>query len=468
MDSANGLGDIGRGRGRGRARGLGLQPRFSELTYDVGAMQPLSSTPIRTSGPRQLHSPDVGTPHHVASGPTLPLGNGGVSADMLVDIVERVGHSIGESIVASLGATKAVNETQGPQSDSRAGEVVGMGYVVKSDVKAPAFFRGDGSEKCTVQEWEELMMVYLRKKGFSVQEQSDEVMSRIMGRARDVVRVGLRSDSEMDLAKGPGPIFDILKQHFSDIVYSDMPLADFYSTFPLTGEKPFDYWIRLNRAIDVAEDCVRRQGKKLEDPKREVTAMFIRHCPDPGLCLIFKCKPLNQWTVGEVHERLEEHQRESRAKHLAGQTTNVSALKQEVSLPVAPLRGNPVIVNQTEPTNEQLPAPVVGASLNVSEPLAQVIALLERVLDQRPQQMWNSPSSRPQQRFRRRLNPSSPCSVCGEPSHSTVQHCRDDQLCFLCHGPGHTRASCPQATAQQPVSPTVGLPSQGPTNMQGK
>lgn len=28
---------------------------------------------------------------------------------------------------------------------------------------------------------------------------------------------------------------------------------------------------------------MRRQGKKLEDPAREVTVMFIRHCPDPEL-----------------------------------------------------------------------------------------------------------------------------------------------------------------------------------------
>lgn len=293
-------------------------------------------------------------------------------------------------------------------------------------------------------------------------------MSKIMGRARDVVRVGLRSDSRIDLSQGPGPVFDILKQHFSDVVYSDMPLADFYSTLPLTGEKPFDYWIRLNRAIDVAEDCVRRQGKKLEDPAREVTAMFIRHCPDPGLCLIFKCKPLHQWTAGEVHERLEEHQRETRAKHLSCSPVTISTLKQEVSPEVGSGKVKPVPVTQLEPVTEQKPAPVVAPSHNPSEPFAQVIALLERVLEQRPQQMVGSSGSRPQQRFRRRLNPSLPCAVCGEANHSTTQHCREEQLCFLCHAPGHTRALCPRASAQEQVLPLSGLAPQGPNNMQGK
>ena len=87
-----------------------------------------------------------------------------------------------------------VGDTAGPQNNSRAGDISGMGLVLKSDVKAPGFFRGDGSEKCTVQEWEELMLVYMRRKGFNTQEQSDEVLSKLMGRARDVVRVGLRSD----------------------------------------------------------------------------------------------------------------------------------------------------------------------------------------------------------------------------------------------------------------------------------
>lgn len=38
--------------------------------------------------------------------------------------------------------------------------------------------------------------------------------------------------------------------------------------------------------------------------------MFIRNCPDPELALIFKCKPLDEWTAADVQIRLDEYQRE--------------------------------------------------------------------------------------------------------------------------------------------------------------
>ncbi len=91
-----------------------------------------------------------------------------------------------------------------------------------------------------------------------------------------------------------------------------MPLADFYGTLPRAGEDPFDYWLRLNRAMDMAEDCLKRQDKKIDNLSHELTVMFIRHCPDPELSLIFKCRPVEQWTAADVHARLEEYGRERR------------------------------------------------------------------------------------------------------------------------------------------------------------
>lgn len=104
--------------------------------------------------------------------------------------------------MSGLGAAKAVGDGVGPQNNNGMGElkisdISSMGLVLKSDVKEPGRFRGDGSEKCTVQEWEEFMLGYMRKKGFGGQEQSDKVMSKLMERARHVVRVGLRSDSKI-------------------------------------------------------------------------------------------------------------------------------------------------------------------------------------------------------------------------------------------------------------------------------
>lgn len=185
-----------------------------------------------------------------------------------------------------------------------------LNVIVRSDVKKPVSFKGDGYDIHSVQEWEAVMVAYMRKKGVPVAEQAEEVLSKLVGRARKVVRVGIRSKPSLSLIEGPDPIFEILKQHFSDTVSSGMPLADFYATLPSSGEHPFDYWLRLNRAMEVSEDCLRRQNKAFDNLSRDLTAMFICHCPDPELSLLFKCKPLQQWTVADMHDRLVEHSRD--------------------------------------------------------------------------------------------------------------------------------------------------------------
>ena len=127
-----------------------------------------------------------------------------------------------------------------------------------------------------------------------------------------MVTIGLRSQPSLDVKSGPQPVFDILKQHFSDSVTSFMPLADFYDTKPRTTETAVDYWIRLNKAIDMAVEGLKRQGKTLDNPSREVTVMFITHCPDTELSLVFSCKPLEEWTATDVQVRLDEHHRKRR------------------------------------------------------------------------------------------------------------------------------------------------------------
>lgn len=91
--------------------------------------------------------------------------------------------------------------------------------------------------------------MYLVRRGIEVSEQAEEVLNKLRGRASDVVKVGLRSKPSLNLQSGPRPIFDILKQHFSDSVTSFMPLADFYDTKPFPTETAVDYWIRLNIAV---------------------------------------------------------------------------------------------------------------------------------------------------------------------------------------------------------------------------
>ncbi len=101
------------------------------------------------------------------------------------------------------------------------------------------------------------MRSYLKKKACSSTEQVEEAVNRLMGRARDVTRVWMHSNTNVtDVTV----IFSILRQHFGDTAYSDLLLADFYANTPYVNEGPLDYWIRLNKAAEVAEQCLISKG----------------------------------------------------------------------------------------------------------------------------------------------------------------------------------------------------------------
>ena len=63
-----------------------------------------------------------------------------------------------------------------------------LSLVLKPDAREPPVFRGDGADRCSIDEWIELMSTYLRRKNAVTSEQSDEILIRLMGRAKDVVR----------------------------------------------------------------------------------------------------------------------------------------------------------------------------------------------------------------------------------------------------------------------------------------
>ena len=105
-----------------------------------------------------------------------------------------------------------------------------------------------------------------------------------------MVKVSLRSRPELSVTDLPTAVFDILKGNFSEFSYSILPMKDFYSSIPHADEGSMDYWIRLNKYIDAADDCLRRRGRSVEDPSSEVVMMFINHCPDPSLAMSLQLK----------------------------------------------------------------------------------------------------------------------------------------------------------------------------------
>lgn len=358
------------------------------------------------------------------------LKEGSESMELLVGMVERMGRSIGESIASCL-------ESKVCGSSSVDSSV--LNRVLKSEIKEPVCFRSDRADPYTIHEWEAIVLSYLRKIGTPIEEQADEVMSRLMGRAREVVRVGLRSNPFIDLCKGPSPIFDLLKQYFSDTAYSSMPLADFYGTLPHAGEDPFDYWLRLNRAMDMAEDCLKRQNKKTDDLSRELTVMFIRHCPDPELSLIFKCRSVEQWTAADVHARLEEYGREKRCNSVPRVPPAITLLTQEVAVQPSETKVKTTVIPESvvhhTPPKESI------------ELMERILAMLERVLENGQSRNQASTERHLPKSHRNRVRPTLPCEVCGDVGHTTHFHCRANHLCFLCYKAGHARVECPKAKA---------------------
>ncbi|KAK2857674.1 hypothetical protein Q7C36_005593 [Tachysurus vachellii] len=220
--------------------------------------------------------------------------------ESLSGFISDLAQKIGESILASLTLTQQPSQMQSKSNVQHSDDSVDtskLKVIVQHDV-TPPFFRGDRSDSFTVHEWEDMMYSYLNSKKCTDETASDHFE-----------QIGRKCKGRQTAAVLPATVFDILKRNFSELTYSNMPMADFYNTLPKVDESPMDYWIRLNKAIDVADECLRRRNKCVEDPAAEAVMMFVSHCPDPGLALSFQFKPAEQWSAAEVQERLDCHRR---------------------------------------------------------------------------------------------------------------------------------------------------------------
>lgn len=120
------------------------------------------------------------------------------------------------------------------------------------------------------------------------------LLSRLSGKARNMVKVSLRCHSDFfddELFSA----FVILKFNFPELPCSNLPMRDFYHTVPRAGENVVDSWICLNKAIGVADEAV------------------YRGCHDVH-CLLswphalsFQLKAPENWTTPEVQSCLDSH-----------------------------------------------------------------------------------------------------------------------------------------------------------------
>ncbi|XP_051755516.1 uncharacterized protein LOC127515671 [Ctenopharyngodon idella] len=248
------------------------------------------------------------------------------------NLVKQIGIEIGQSIRESmmrpdfsyyLSARKFQEGVSGHGTDPSNSTVIDvskMNLILKAEVSAPPHFRGDSSDKYSVMEWEDMMRVYLNKLDVTDSEMVDEIMNRVMGQARDVMRIWLCNGSTTPTVDS---VFSVLKQHFGDQSSSGIPLADFYSVRPYPSESAWDFWITLNKAADVDEQSLRWEGRSLDNRSKEVAVMFIRNCPDKELAFVFKSKHVQSWNASEVQEQLDELRERKLTNHAVKQFTTV-------------------------------------------------------------------------------------------------------------------------------------------------
>ncbi|XP_041920456.1 uncharacterized protein LOC121684466 [Alosa sapidissima] len=337
----------------------------------------------------------------------------------MTELVRQMGCQIGDQIAASLSSSR--QDT--PRTDNTqcsAPDWSKMNVVFRSDIKEPPTFRGDSSDRYTAREWQESMQVYLNKKGYSTAEQGQEILDKLMDRARDVVRTCIRNNPLINIQRDPQVIFSILRQHFGEAISSTTPMRDFYETLPKQSERSLDYWIRLNKAIDLADESLQRQGRRVEDASHEVTMMFIRHCPEPGLYTAFRSKPLEGWSATEVQALIESHHKDRQSARMDRLQSNAKSDEWTPDM---------CCMTQQQAKNSN--------QLNGFDPglLGKAVSLLEQMLSAQHlspvRTRTFSPTPTPV------AGSTGPCRICHAPDHSTKAHCFKEGLCFKCHKAGH-------------------------------
>lgn len=251
-----------------------------------------------------------------------------------------------------------------------------------------------------------------------------------MGCAKDIVRTAIRNSPLVNISRDPDVIYTILRQHFGEPISSATPLADFYSTLPKPSESSFDYWIRLNKAVDLANECLQRQGKHVEDPSHEATMMFVKHCPDAALYAALRGKPIEKWTAEEIQEMIDSHQRDKLCS-MNNREQCIAKVEEERESGAWCMSQQPIACQgamQITPKDDQA---IMG----------RLISLLEKLV-------LNQKQDKKRGKGRAADSPTTtPCKVCGESTHSTQSHCIREGLCFHCHRSGHRGFECPECKA---------------------
>ena len=228
MDGNSSPSDLGWDRELDESGGA-PQGRRGVSTYDVG-MPAFCST-------RAIDQLPTGNPPTLSCVPNAGDPAMGV---LISNIAQQVGQGIRDQLSGvEVGGASGARIQYG--ADQTAGEptyvnLTGARLVMQADVKEPPVFRGDGSDKFTVDDWQEMMEVYLQRRAVPLSEQHTEIMCRLMGKARDAVKITLRSSVGLQTQSDPKLILNVLKRHFGGYSSSAMPMPIFTTQFRLPAK----------------------------------------------------------------------------------------------------------------------------------------------------------------------------------------------------------------------------------------
>lgn len=279
----------------------------SGYTYGVRSTQECNTADVQFNAGHRFAEASTSTPHTAHGVPDM-LGQ-------MTSIVHQIGQQLADNTMSHLSpySLDTVTPNRHESDDNKLDIPSGLLHVSQNQeiqhrkVKEPPSFRGDSSDTIVIEEWEDLMRTFVKKSNMSANEHVEEILTHLRGKAKDAVKFWIRNcDGAITVC--PNSVYILLRKHFSSTHYSPVPLADFYTTLPEEGEKPYDSWLRLNKAADVASEYLREQGKTLDKPSVEIVHTFIRHCPSKDLALIFRSKPIDKWSAEEVQAVLNDYQ----------------------------------------------------------------------------------------------------------------------------------------------------------------
>ncbi|KAK0137580.1 Retrovirus-related Pol polyprotein from transposon 412 [Merluccius polli] len=206
----------------GRGRGMPTPIPFSVDSFtpgvDLPSLEAVSNTSVHDAANQHTssHLPQVtSTPNPISDNPESV-------ADQMRTVIQEIGHQLADSIMSRMQSHNTVapdltvtqNVTSTLSQPSRVSDVSQVQVVTQRKVKEPPSFVGDGSDSIKVHEWEDLMRAFMKKSNVRVEEQAEEILVHLRGKAKDVVKFGIRN-SNIDMHAQPDMIYGLLRKHFS-------------------------------------------------------------------------------------------------------------------------------------------------------------------------------------------------------------------------------------------------------------